>query len=110
MPCHFIGNNSTPDQHTLGLDRNDAAAGRHPMSDGVTEITIEYFDFAKCKARFNVGVKRTDKAFRKVGWFWTCYKGRSTSIVATWHGPFSASSAALRDAKEQFAEQECGVE
>ncbi len=89
----------------MGNERNDGSAGRHIMlNDDI--VTIDYFDLDACKTAFNTGVKRTDPDYKKVGWFWTCYIGASAEYpcaAARWHGPFSASSAALRDAKARYA-------
>lgn len=89
----------------VGNERNDAFAGSWTMGSG-DKIRVEYMDRAACERLFNAGVKRNSAGFRKIGWYWTAYRGPDpkASVVATWHGPFSASGVALRDAKDRYAE------
>lgn len=88
----------------MGNELNDRYVGQWTMDNG-DKIRVEYLDRGICARLFNDGVKRNDPKYRRVGWFWTAYGGPDPmrSVVAIWHGPFSASGVALKDAKERFA-------
>lgn len=89
----------------MGNERNAHYAGRWLMPNG-DWIRVEYLDREICGRLFNEGVKRNSPGYRKIGWYWTAYKGPDPvrSVVAIWHGPFSASGVALKSAKERHSE------
>jgi hypothetical protein len=90
----------------MGNERNSRYAGSHTLMTG-DRITVEYLDRRACDRLFNGGlVRRNDPRYRKIGWYWTAYRGLEpkSSLVARWHGPFSASGVALNDARARFAE------
>lgn len=93
----------------MGMERNTAFAGTHLMDNGVDQVRVEYFDLARCRAVLNPGIVHNNPKWRPVGWYWSVYRGEKTSAAATWHGKFTASSLALRDAEKVLRTFRVGV-